>query len=970
MATYSIKVLKDGRTLTRKQVTKGFVKTEAAVIQAGADQAYVVSDALAQDKAPTKLQTRRVGQDLHVAFGDSSVAAPDLIIEGYFNYPSAPILGTLSDGSNALYDMSQILNLSQSSAASTSPVPMASQDSADAPSALQDPRPYAGFSGLELAGALGLGTLALAGGKSGGGSEITAAQVAQTKISAFASDNTQPIPVPADYTALGVAGVTAVNIGAINSAVKALPATEISGVVKLQTLVDANLKILAEANGTDADATPGSNPTAADYAAIGAAIGGASSGIANLALLNDVLGNKVNTEVDTVAEINALANAVNAVMAGAAGGTAPSAAQLSLLGLTGVNVDNLSAVEAGIAATLDSGSGVDSLSKLQAIINASTSQSAIGSYAASNLNPVPVLSDYTQLGVSGVTASNLVAINSAVDALNTSNVNSVTKVQSVVDTYVRILAEANGTAADTTPASNPTAADYAAIGAAIGGASSGIANLALLNDVLGNKVNTEIDTVAEINALANAVNAVMAGAAGGTAPSAAQLSLLGLTGVNVDNLSAVEAGIAATLDSGSGVDSLSKLQAIINASTSQSAIGSYAASNLNPVPVLSDYTQLGVSGVTAGNLAAINSAVDALNTPDVNSITKVQSVVDTYVRILAEANGTAADATPGINPAASDYARIGASVGLAISNTYALSLLGDIMGGLNSTAVDSISEINGLASVVDRVMNTAAGVNSNLAIGDFSTIGLATSGAGAVTGVNLGAVIDAIANSGGQSPVASLQNLQNLVSAVATIVSYSDSNTQAAPTVATYSNAGLRGVTSANLAAVNAAIDASSPSGVDTKGEMQAIVDANVALPVQANRVAPDATPMENPNAGLYAAGRVNIGSAATDVESLALLNHAISGLNNSSVDSVAEINALATTVDKIMNLTALSTASAIPAGLPTMAELTALGLSTTMANTAAEQAASWQAMMDGTDSGAGVTTILQLQALIDANAR
>lgn len=780
MATYSIKVLKEGRTLARKQVTKGVVKTETVVIQAGPDQTYVVSDALAQDKAPTQLQTRRVGQDLHISFGDSSVAAPDVIIENYFSFQVAPILGTLGDGSSVLYDMGQILGLAQSGASGNALDGAGSNGDREASVTLQDPHPYAGFSGLQILGGVGLGALALLGGKSGGGgdagasSQPTAAQTAQAKISAFAADNTQPVPVAADYAALGVSGVTASNIGSINSSITALPANQINSLEKLQPVVDAYIKILAEANGTTADATPGSNPTAADYAAIGASIGAAAGGIANLSLLNDVLGNKVTSDVDTVAEINTLADAVNAVVSCAAGGGAISVAQLSLLGVTGVNADNLAAVQAGIQATLDSGSEVDSLSKLQTVVNASISQYAIESYAA------------------------------------------------------------NGT---------------------------------------------------------------------------------------------------------------------------------------NPAPILTDYTQLGVTGVAAANLAAINSAVDALDSSAVSDAVKIQSVVDAYAKILAEANGTAADATPGINPTANDYAKIGADIGLAKNNSYALSLLDDVVGGLNTTAVDSVSEINGLAAVVDRIMNTAAGGSGGLGVDDFSRIGIATSGAGAVTDVNLTAVVNAIATSGGQSHVSTMPDLQNLVSAVATIVSYSDSNTQAAPTLVTYSNAGLTGVTSANLSAINSAIDANAPSGVDTKSEVQAIIDSYNVILAEANGAAPDATPAVNPSALQYATIGANIGGAATNAQSLSLLNDAVSSVGVSSIDTVAEINALAATVDKIISLASLATGSAIPAGVPTMAELSALGLNTTLANTVAEQNAIWQAIIDSADSGAGVMTILQLQALIDAHA-
>ena len=345
MAIYSIKIIKDGRTLTRKQISKGLIQTDAVHLQAGADQAYVLSDALLENKSPTKIQTRRVGQNLHIALDNSSIAAPDVIIDGYFDFAPGPLLGTLGDGATAAYDMNQVIALSQGEAAATAPT------SAGVESGLIDPKPYGGFSALLLAGAAGVGALALAAGGSGGGggSEPTAAQTAQTKINAYANDGSLALPSLADYTAVGVSGLSASNLAAINSAVDGLSAAEVDSLAKLQIVVDAYNKILSETNGSAPDASPGNNPTAAQYAAIGANIGEAASKPESLTLLDDVVANKSAVDVDTIAEINALAAAVNAVMANAAGGAAATLTQLTLLGVTNVTTDNLANVQIGRA---------------------------------------------------------------------------------------------------------------------------------------------------------------------------------------------------------------------------------------------------------------------------------------------------------------------------------------------------------------------------------------------------------------------------------------------------------------------------------------------------------------------------------------------------------------------------------------------------------------------------------------------
>ena len=768
MAIYSIKIIKDGRVLSRKQISKGLIQTDAVHLQAGADQAYLLSDALLENKSPSKIQTRRVGQSLHIALNNSSIAAPDLVIDGYFDFAPGPLLGTLGDGTTAAYDMNQVIALSQGEATVTT------ANSASAESGLIDPKPYGGFSALQLAGAAGVGVVALAAGVGGGSSDSTAAQTAQTKINAYANDGTLALPSLTDYTAVGVSGVTATNVAAINSAVDGLSAAEVDSLAKLQVVVDAYNKILSEANGSAGDASPGSNPTVAQYAAIGANIGEAATKPENLTLLDDVLANK-----------------------------------------------------------------------------------------------------------------------SAVD----------------------------------------------------------------------------VDTIAEINALALAVNAVMTSAAGGVAVTLAQLALLGVTNVTTENLANVQAAIAATPDSGTSVNTLASLQAIVSTAASLTTLGNYAANGASTAPALTDYTQIAVTGVSATNLVSVNSAVDALAAADVATKAQVQNVVDAYTKILAEANGAAVDATPTSNPLAGDYAAIGANIGLAATNNFTLTLLNDVVGGLTSTAVDTVAELNALAAVVSKVMASAAGAAAGLSVADFASLGVATAGAGAVTSVNAAAVSEALSQVGGQNKVDTLAELQTLATAVATIVTYADDNTQVAPSQVTYSNAGLTGVTSSNLAAINSAVDANTAAGVDTKAHTQAVIDAYTAILAEANGSAPDVTPLVNPSAAQYSAIGANIGGASTHAEGLALLNDAIAGLNTFNIDTVKGINTLAATVNKVMNLAALATGSAIPTGAPSMAELSELGVFTALANTPAEQTAVWQAIIDSADSGSGVMTISQLQALVNAHA-
>jgi hypothetical protein len=138
---------------------------------------------------------------------------------------------------------------------------------------------------------------------------------------------------------------------------------------------------LLEANGATADANA-QDPTAAQYTAIG--VNGVDAA-AEEALLGEVIGNTTASDVDTVAKVQALADAAQAVMDVAALTNSPTvpdafeadntvfsafASQLQTLGLTGINPENAGAIWAAVRDSANDGSQVDTLGKLQALINA------------------------------------------------------------------------------------------------------------------------------------------------------------------------------------------------------------------------------------------------------------------------------------------------------------------------------------------------------------------------------------------------------------------------------------------------------------------------------------------------------------------------------------------------------------------------------------------------------------------------
>jgi len=772
-------------------------------------------------------------------------------------------------------------------------------------------------------------------------------------------------PPLSDYVTAGVQGVTTDTLGAMNSALAVLGAPATDTVVEIQAVVNAYLAILEEANGAADDPIPASDPTSAHYGLIGAA---AAAGLspAALDLLNDRVGNLTPAGVDTVAEIEGLAAATARVLATAAG-TSPSPAlsegDLALLGVTGATTDLMPAVRRAVAATADSGSGVDTIGELQAVVSAAVAAAsdALGQlrdYAGSGA--APTLATYENAGVSGVTPDILAAVNAALAVLPASASDTVAEVQAVVDAYTAILAEANGPAPDPTPTSDPSGAQYTAVGATAAGALTP-AGLALLNEVLGNQVASAIDTPAEIDAFAGVIGLVMTTAAGGTptpALSAADLEVLGVTGVVSGFIDAYRAAIARTADDGTGVDSLTELQALVTQVNDAFArLRTYDGTNA--VPTLPDYQQVNVSGVEASNLAAMNSALAVLVPDDSDSTVELQLMVTSYRIILAEANGSDADLTPGDDPTPVHYSAIGATTAAGLS-PVGHELLNDAIKGLSSPAVDSVGEVNGLASAVTRVLTTAA---NGTPVPLLSAADLTSLGVSGVTADNILAVRAAIAatadNGSGVATIGAIQTLVNaLTTALARLTAYDGSG--AAPTQGDYDAAGVTGVTAGTLGALNNALAVLTPAASDTVAEVQAMVEAYTAILAEANGPGPgnpDPTPTTDPTAAQYGAVGASV-AAALSTSGLGLLNDVLGELVATDVDTVAELEALAGVAGRVMTTAAGGT----PTPVLGLSDFTALGITGATAETLPAIRA---AIAATADSGTGVDSLAKLQGVV-----
>jgi hypothetical protein len=441
-----------------------------------------------------------------------------------------------------------------------------------------------------------------------------------------------------------------------------------------------------------------------------------------------------------------------------------TAGQLGLIGggllvLGAINSSSSSGSATPAAAATSTSSG--EATAASAAASATAAQSVMTAYAQSGTNKLPTASDYAALGVTGVSSGNLAAINSAVNALTDTSVAGKTKVQAVVDAYVKILNDAksatdsSGRATDT----DPTVVDWLAIGANIGIAGrdgqGGRGNdalhapaLKLLDDVLIRKSGSDVASVAAINAIAVVVDKVMNLSHGVSDPAAAltapDLALLGMSNVGTgDNLAAIMQQIRLTVDDGTGVDTVQELQAAVSMGT---VIGYAGNSPSTVAPTLLDYSNIGISnpGLTSGNIGAINSVIHALPQTSVDSRAEVDGIVTAWNRILSEANGSAPDTTTD-NPLLSDYTLVGLGSTMLSSSVVgnnttttlgadALALLNNAIGLKQRTDLATLTKVTDLEHIVEKVMmlanvaNDPSAVSNNvsgLSSDELGTLGIA-----------------------------------------------------------------------------------------------------------------------------------------------------------------------------------------------------------------------------------------------------
>ena len=760
-----------------------------------------------------------------------------------------------------------------------------------------------------------------------------------------------------------VAGLSDANLAALLNDALATPTlgkAQVSSFADLQAVMQAYVAVVQLANGA-ANTLLNDLPAPSTYQRIG--VTGWDSGNASrkAQLLGTVIDRKNFDDINTVKEIQALADAVSAVLANAAGSGTVTTEQLRVLGFD-VAQDKLSAVTTALANTADDGSAVDTYNELSNLITGqlgaiSRALNDIAVFASDNfksqptpvgtfvyLGQAPTADTYNAVLLSGnrVTPFEADAFNDALasEVVRSEQVNTQLKVQALIDAYRAVLQAADGQATVATASLvRPTLAQYTLLGVTDLDSKTNPAltdaRVALLGDVIDRKNAVDVNTVLELQALANSVVRVVNHAGGVTGLTLNDLTQLGIQGVSADNLNAVLQAIADSNDLGTGVDSVLELQNLVSSTASRfdsalELIKTYAQTNSDPAvvgnnaPTLDTYRSLGLTDMTPAQVASVNSALatPGVTGKEVASVQQVQALVNAYARVLAAADGQA----DGDLIRASDYSLLGVA-GVSDSSTKS-QLLSDVIDRKPTTdSVDNAKKLQDLANAIDAVMRTAAGsTNDNERL--TSPAQLTALGIQSVSAENFDKVRAAIAQTAKDgSGVDSVQELQAIVNGVLgsqttaqlALKTFADANTTSRPlssptgspfngyigtppTAATYVAAGVQGPVSASDAdAINdvLASEAVKGDGIATLVQLQALVDAYRRVFALADGAPGSSAPPSLSSVDLALLG---VTPGVSGSNRLALLTDVIDRQNRSDVDTVAKLSQSALWVNAIQD--------------------------------------------------------------------
>ncbi|MFT6467929.1 MAG: outer membrane protein OmpA-like peptidoglycan-associated protein [Oleispira sp.] len=509
--------------------------------------------------------------------------------------------------------------------------------------------------------------------------------------------------------------------------------------------------------------------------------------------------------------------------------SAPIISDFELIGIVGVSNENLLNINQKIASL--TAIQVDSEDKIQVIVDqviadlrSAAAIDVIKAFAESNINPAPTVTDYTTAEITGVTVSNIGAVNNAIDAITAAQADTANKIQAIVNQIVADLATAAAidmieAFADSNTNPVPAEGHYSAAGVA--GVTS--ANIDAVNAAVEASSGVFADTTAKIQAIVSSViNSLKALAEliedlNGNANSRL------ITANQLDEIHRVEGVIIANIDEYNA--------AFISAAFSD--VNNPIAAEINAVIA-------SVNTIVANETAALNELKediagnannDLVEASELNAIRGVSGAIQAN-QAEYQAEFTATSPSPfvdAVNPTASEIQAIIDSVNTIVANeTAALNeLKEDIAGNANNDLLEA-SELNAIRGVTGALQaNQAEYQTSFTAISPSPFIDAANP-----TPAEIQVVIDSV-NTIVANETAALDQLQDDIAG--------NSNSDLIDADELNSIRGVSGAIQANQAEYQAAFTTTSPSPFadpanPTPTEIQAIID--LANTIVANETA------------------------------------------------------------------------------------------------------------------------------------
>ena len=718
---------------------------------------------------------------------------------------------------------------------------------------------------------------------------VALAQAAITKISEYEG---VPALEVSDYLSAGVTSFSPSLLGAVNSFIAELSPEQSETLVQIQAVNDAvnTLKLLA-----DAVPSTGSNLTPENLAALGFTVASDSE----LALLNSILDRLPFAAVDTHDELSDIIDKVRALLALADSGSGLSNEDFVSLGFANLTAEATSFLNERIAATANDGSGIDSFAKLDALVQLALGDakqaealSVITNYDGTN--QAPILADYLDSQITGVSSANLAIINSFFAGVSAADSNTAEEIQAVVDAVNALIA-----GADTVDNSSASldGNDLAALGIE----PISVQALSLVNDRLDVMSFASVDSVAKFQELVLVASEVVSltDPQANAEPSVSDFVLLGITGVSSANLGFLTEVLSSK--NASELSSVASLQALVDEVVADfdklsalQEITNYDGSNT--IPSRETYLTAQIANVTDDNLSMINSFIAQRSVSETNTAAKIQALVDAVNKLRA---GVEPSLLSSGSMTSAELEVLDVAVG---DNLNALQLMNSILGGLTIDRMNTFSELDELAEIVEAIMQIAAGQapSKTLTSADLAQIGLT-----GVTSGNLESVLATISQSAQDgSGVNLVEKLQQLIGAAANpiaaaaaqaVIEQFDGSNQA-PTVADYAATGVFGVSEENLSLVNAIVGPALEVETNTFAKVQAIVDALSKLSGLVDGV-------EGTGFSLTTSDLRNLGLETLGLESaeLLLLNSALDQMFPSQADTAQELQAAIDAVVKIL---------------------------------------------------------------------